>query len=189
MFGMDSHEINKIAGAVLGTLLFVMVLRLLAGAIYAPHGAGVAGYALPAGAETAAAGEAKPGAAAPAAEPLPVLLAKADPAKGQAQTKACQACHSFDKGGQNKVGPHLWGIAGADKAHSEGFDYSAALKELAAKNGKWGYDELDKFLTNPKGYAPGTKMAFAGIPDAAKRAEVIAYLRTLSDSPVELPKP
>jgi cytochrome c len=189
MFGMDSFEFNKIAGAVLGTLLFVMGLQLLAGAIYAPRGARVAGYALPAGEEAAAGGEAKAGAAAPAAEPLPVLLAKADPAKGQAQTKACQACHSFEKGGPNKVGPHLWGIVGADKAHSEGFEYSAALKEMAAKNGKWGFEELDKFLTNPKGYVPGTKMAFAGIPDAAKRAEVIAYLRTLSDSPVALPKP
>jgi cytochrome c len=187
MFGMDSFEFNKIAGAVLGTLLFVMGLQLLAGAVYAPRGPMVAGYDLPTGEKTAAA-PAAGGGAAPAAEPLPVLLAKADPAKGQAQTKACQACHSFEKGGPNKVGPHLWGIVGADKAHSEGFEYSAALKEMASKNGKWGFEELDKFLANPKGYVPGTKMAYAGIPDAAKRAEVIAYLRTLSDSPVALPK-
>lgn len=106
---MDSFELNKIAGALLGTLLFVMGLGMLGDVIFAPHKPVVAGYALPAAEEAPKAGAA-PAAAAPTV-PLPQLLAKADAKKGEAQVKACAACHSFDKGGANKIGPALYGLS------------------------------------------------------------------------------
>jgi cytochrome c len=177
---MDSFELNKVAGAVLGALLFAVGSGFVAELIYHPKPAGNAGYPLPEP-EPKSGGAA---AEAPKAEPIAVRLASADADKGKGGTKACQACHSFEKGGPNKVGPDLWDIVERQKAHHEGFDYSAGLKE---KGGTWTYEDLDHFLENPKGYVKGTKMAFAGISSPTERANVIAYLRTLSDSPKPLP--
>lgn len=183
---MDSFEFNKIAGAVLGLLLFIMSIGIVAEAIFAPPKQIVAGYALPGASEEAAA----PAADAPAsaAEPIAVRLAKADPAKGQANVKACAACHNFEKGGANKVGPVLWNVVERIKGSVEGFNYSAALKERVAKGEHWTYDNLDGFIENPKTYMPGTAMAYAGLKDPVKRAEIIAYLRSLSDNPAPLPQ-
>jgi cytochrome c len=129
----------------------------------------------PAGGEATAAPE----------EPLPVLLAKATPEAGQAYTKKiCVACHSFKEGGPNKVGPSLYGVVGRKQASAEGYTYSSALQ---AHTGVWTFDELNKWLTSPKAYAPGTKMSYAGIPSAQSRADVIDYLHTLSANPLPLP--
>ncbi|MGW9820370.1 cytochrome c [Methylorubrum extorquens] len=177
---MDSFELNKVAGAVLGALLFAVGSGFVAELIYHPKPAGSAGYPLPEP-EPKSGGAA---AEAPKAEPIAVRLASADAEKGKGGTKACQACHSFEKGGPNKVGPDLWEIVEREKAHAAGFDYSAALKE---KGGTWTYEDLDHFLESPKGYVKGTKMAFAGIGSPTDRANVIAYLRTLADSPKPLP--
>jgi cytochrome c len=114
-----------------------------------------------------------------------VLLAKASVEKGQATAKQCQACHTFEKGGPNRVGPNLWGVINRPKASEAGFNYSAPMK---AKGGNWSFDELNKFLANPRGYIPGTAMAYAGLSRDAQRADVIEYLRTLADSPVPVPK-
>ena len=179
---MDSFELNKVAGAVLGALLLAMGTGFVAELIYKPKPAGERGYALPAAEENA-------GGAAPAAakeEPLPVRLASADATKGQAAAKKCMACHSFEKGGPNKVGPDLYGVVERPKGSHEGFGYSAAMK---AKGGNWTYEDLDHFLHAPKQYVQGTIMAFAGVPSGAERADILAYLKTLSDKPVDFPKP
>ena len=175
---------NKIAGAVLGTLLFAMGLNIGSGILYTPKRPAVPGYDLPAPeAEAAPAGGSDQQAQA---EPLPVLLASADPAKGQAAAKKCLACHVLDKGGPNKIGPGLYGVIGHQKGAHPGFAYSAAMK---GKGGEWSFDDLNAFLTNPKAYVPGTIMAFAGISSPKERADVIKYIQTLSDSPVPLPTP
>jgi cytochrome c len=177
---MDSFELNKVAGAALGALLFAVGSGFVAELIYHPKPPGNAGYALPEP-QAKAAGGAAPEAKA---EPLTIRLASATVDKGQSAAKKCASCHSFEKGGPNKVGPHLWGVVDRQRAHESGFEYSAALKE---KGGTWTYDELDHFLANPKGYVPGTKMAFAGITSPAERADVIVYLRSLADTPAPLP--
>ena len=178
---MDSLELNKVAGAVLGTLLFAMGSGFVAELIYHPKPAGNAGYALP---EPAPADSAAAPAAAKA-EPIAVRLASANAEKGQAGSKACAACHSFDKGGANKVGPNLWGVVNRPIGSHEGFSYSAVLAGKSPD--PWDYDHLNQFLTSPKTYAPGTKMSFAGISKDAERADVIAYLRSLADEPAPLP--
>ncbi|CAN7339214.1 cytochrome c family protein [Bosea sp. LjRoot9] len=175
-------ETNKIAGAVLSTLLVVMGLSMISGIVFTPHKPAVPGFDLPSEEPTAAAG-----AAAPAAdEPITVRLAKADPAKGEKAVGACKACHNFEKGGANKVGPHLYDVYARPKGSVEGFGYSAAMKGRASE--KWEAEQLDGFLKNPKAYMPGTIMAFAGLSKPDTRADVIAYLDTLSDSPKALPK-
>ena len=181
---MDSFELNKFAGALLGVLLFAMSVHLLSGVIYSSPKPAIPGYDLPAPQEEAAAGAG--GAAQAPAEPLPVLLAKADVGKGQASFKKCAACHTAEQGGANKVGPNLYGVVGAPKGRIAGFNYSAPLK---AKGGEWSYDELNAFIQNPKGHIPGTIMAFAGIQQAGERADLITYLRTLHASPPPLPTP
>ena len=105
--------------------------------------------------------------------------------KGQAAAKVCQTCHTFEKGGPNRVGPNLFGIVGDHKGEGRnGFNFSAAIK---AKGGSWPIDDLNQFITNPNGFIPGTAMGFAGIQRDSQRADVIAYLNSLSDNPKPLP--
>jgi cytochrome c len=97
----------------------------------------------------------------------------------------CKACHDFTKGGPNKVGPNLWGVVGGPSAHKEDFNYDDAIKNLKIT---WDFANLDKFITNPKKFAPGTKMSFPGLPKAQDRANLLRWLRDQSDSPVPLPQ-
>lgn len=125
------------------------------------------------------------GAAAPKGpDPILHLIATADIAKGEKLSKACAACHSFDKGGAAKVGPNLYGIVGNTKAHSPDFAYSDAMQ---AKEGDWNYLSLNKFLYKPKDYIDGTKMLYIGMKKPEDRAAIIAWLRTLADSQYPLP--
>jgi cytochrome c len=179
---MNSFELNKILGAILGTCLITLALNIGAGAIFAPAKPAKPGYVIAVKTEGGGAKKAE----AAKEVPLPVRLAKASVDKGQATAKQCQACHTFEKGGPNRVGPNLWGVVDRSRAAHPGFNYSAAMK---AKGGKWTYEELDKFINDPRGYISGTAMTFAGVKNDQQRADVIDYLHTLSDNPAPLPKP
>jgi cytochrome c len=186
---MDSFDINKFLGVLLGTCIFVLVMNLVAQAIFAPIVPAKPGFKIEVKEEPATgAKEAKAGneakadnAAKPAsAEPLGKRLQNASAEKGAEVAKKCAACHTFEKGGPNRVGPNLYGIVGAPRGEGRDFNFSAAMK---AKGGTWTLDELDKFLANPREYIPGTAMTFAGVPNGKDRADLLAYLHKNSDKP------
>jgi cytochrome c len=177
---MNSFELNKVLGAILGTCLVTLALNIGANAIFAPEKPAKPGYAI---AVKTLGGE-KPAAKAPE-QPMEVMMAKASVDKGKAVAKQCQACHTFEKGGPNRVGPNLWGIVGSPRGEGRGgYNFSAAMK---AKGGTWTFGELYAFLANPRGYIPGTNMTFAGLSNGQQRADVIDFLNSLSDKPLPLP--
>lgn len=169
-----SLEFNKIASAVLIAGLTMMAVGKVADAAYRPETeVKNPGFAI----EVAQAeGGAEGGAAAGATLDVAAVLSKGDAAAGEKTFKKCAACHTADKGGPNRVGPNLWGIVGASKAHAAGFAYSDAMK---AKGGTWTGEDLAHFLNNPKAFVPSTKMSFAGLKKEQDLADVIAYLKTL----------
>lgn len=187
---MDQIELTKIAGAVLAALLLIVGTKTLIESKQA-SAPKVVGYALPTGDPAA---PAKDGAAAPAGDAkaapagggdVMALLAKASADNGKATFAKCKSCHANEKGKPNGVGPNLWGIVNRPKASAEGFSYSDGMK---AKGGNWTFQDLAAFVANPKGFVANTKMVFAGIPAAADQADLVAYLATLGDTPVALPK-
>jgi cytochrome c len=176
---MNTFEANKIAGAILMSLLITVVIGHIGDFLVkipkpthdeamAAHGGGAQHAAAPAVAD----------------KPIAELLKTAKLDEGAKVFKKCQACHTGEKGGANKVGPNLWNIIGEKKAHVAGFAFSDAMQKSP---GEWSYDALNQFLIKPSAYVPGTKMTFAGIRDPQERANVIAYLRSLSDTPKPLP--
>ncbi len=181
---MDSFEVVKVVGAVLATALVVSLASFITEHVYPEPELEVRAYAI-APSEPAEAQEAEV-----PAEPEPagvvVLIAGAEPAAGQKVYKKCSTCHTADKGGANRIGPNLWDVVERPVAAAEGFAYSNALKEKSGE--AWSYDNLNAFLEKPKDWAPGTKMSFAGLKKPGQRAAVIAYLRSLSDSPTALPQ-
>jgi cytochrome c len=186
---MDSFELNKLAGAFLGAVFFLMSLGLASDALFAEHSVETPGFAIVA-AEAPAEGEGG-GEAAPAAELAPIspLLASADPAAGEVVFKKCASCHSWEEGGANKTGPNLWNIVNRPVAAHPDYKFSGALVEYAAKDGGkvWDYEALNRFLHGPKAYIPGTAMGFAGLKKDTDIANLIAWMRTHSPSPAPLP--
>ena len=167
---MTGFQINKILGLVLGTLLFLQAVHIVDGA-FTP-------------AKVAVKEEQPAGGVAPAGAPIETLLASASPERGAQVAKQCLACHNFQEGQGPKIGPDLYGVVGRPVASVSGFNYSAALKKLG---GNWTFDALNKWLIKPSADAPGTAMTFAGLSNEKQRADVIAYLNTLSAHPLPLP--
>jgi cytochrome c len=180
---MDSWEWNKIAGAVLGTLMFVLVVSFIAEGVFETPLPKKPGYAVevPEEQQTAATS------AQPAAEPIPdwgSVLPTANVAHGKEVSMRCEQCHDLSKGGPNKIGPNLWGVVGRNRATHPGFDYSSAM---SANHDPWTYDKLFAFLKAPQADVPGTKMSFAGLRSSQDRIDLLAWLRTQSDSPAPIP--
>ena len=181
---MDSFEWNKIIGGILGTAIFIFVVRLVAEKIYEAEKPEKPGYVVEGVVETASGG-----AAAPVEETMPdwgTVLPAADVAAGKTLITKCEQCHDITKGGPNKIGPNLFGVVDRVRATHPGFAYSAAMK---GKPGNWTYDELFKFIKAPGVDIPGTKMSFAGLRSEKDRINLIAYLRSNADSPAAIPAP
>lgn len=179
---MDGFEMNKIVGAILFTLTMTLGFGILAEIAFEQHAPLKAGYEL---ADAAPEAAAAPAAAAEDDEPLGALLAKASVEKGQAIFKKCAGCHNAEKGGKNGTGPNLWNVLGGPKAHREDFAYSEALTALHGTT--WTPEDLYHFVRAPQQVIKGTKMGFAGLPKAQDRADIVAYLHSMSDAPIPLP--
>jgi cytochrome c len=185
---MDSFEWNKIIGAVLGTVLLVLVVRTLDGALMETPEPAKPGYVV-AGVPDESAAKTAGAPAAAAAEAPPdwgTVLASASVSDGEKISARCGQCHTLDKGGATKIGPNLWGIVDRARASVAGFSYSSAM---SSDHAPWSYDKLFTYLKLPAAMVPGTKMSFAGLQSAQDRINLIAYLRTLSDSPAAIPAP
>jgi cytochrome c len=127
---------------------------------------------------------AAPAAAVPQGPDFATAIPAADVAAGKDTSQQCQQCHDLTKGGPNKIGPNLWDIVNRPRASHPGFSYSSAM---SANHDPWTYDKLFTYLESPQTMVPGTKMTFAGIRSTQQRINLIAYLRTLADSPAPLP--
>jgi cytochrome c len=175
-----SLEANKAFAAVLTAGISFMVAGLVGGLLVNPHR--LEKPAIETGEVVAAAAPAAPA----ALDPIGPLLANANVENGRAiASRACAACHTFTEGGRNAVGPNLYGVVGGPHAHRDDFNYSPAMKSLHDK--AWDYEVLNAFLNHPARAVPGTRMAFAGLNQAQQRADVIAFLRSLSATPQPLP--
>lgn len=180
---MSSFEFNKIFAAVLVALIVAMLAGFIAKQVVHPRQLENDAVAVEGAAEASGHGAA-PAEQDKGPEPILALLASADAEKGAKISKACAACHSFEKGGAAKQGPNLWGIVNRDIGSAAGFSYSAGMSGLA---GNWDYAHLNQFLAKPKKLVSDTKMNYAGLKKPEDRAALISWLRTLADSPAALP--
>jgi cytochrome c len=183
---MNSY-VNMGVGALLGTVFVLMSVSIASEGIFHSGHPEKEGFAIVAE-ETG--GEAAGGAEEAKGTPIATLLASADAAAGETVFKKCASCHTSEKGGPNKVGPGLWDIVNRPIAAHEGFSYSAGMTTFSEGHKiVWDFDHLNYFLEAPKKHVPGTAMGFAGLKKEDERANLIAYLRTLSDNPAALPTP
>jgi cytochrome c len=179
---MDTFELNKIAGAILGSLLAILGINKLMGAIYSAPEEGAAPAYVVEGVEAEAAEPA--GEAAPA-KSFAELLAEATPEQGKRVSAKCASCHTFEQGGADKTGPNLWGVIDGPLAHKEGYNYSPAFQSARAKGEKWSDERLAQYLENPQKFMPGTKMSFVGLKKPQERANMLAYLHQQSNVPLK----
>ncbi|HWD27030.1 MAG TPA: c-type cytochrome [Rhizomicrobium sp.] len=182
---MDSWEWNKIAGAILGTLILILVINFATEVVFEPEKPAKEAYHVEGVVETASTS----GTAAPAEETIPdwgTVLPSADTAAGQTVSIKCQQCHDLSKGGVAKIGPPLYGVLGRARATVAGFSYSSGM---SSSHAPWTYDEVFKFIKSPQAYVVGTKMTFAGLSSVKDRINLIAYLRTQNDAPPPIPAP
>lgn len=179
---MNNFEFNKIFAAILTAGIVAMLSGFISGKLVHPHHLDKTAIEIDTSSlETASAGGVR---VEPTAEPILALLAMADIERGRKLSKACAACHTFDKGGANRTGPNLYNIINRKKAGTAGFAYSDAM--MAMGDG-WDYQSLNKLLWKPKKYVKGTKMNYAGMKKPTDRAAIIGWLRTLSDAPARFP--
>ncbi len=181
---MDSFTLNKAAGAVLMVLILTMGVGIVSDIIFHPTIPGKPGYEIVVASEGDSTSEVS---AVPEVAPISERLVEASAEDGAKVAKKCAACHNFEQGGANKVGPALWNIVGRKPGSHEGFGYSASMTAFGEENAEWTYEELDKFLMSPKDVVDGTSMGFAGLRKPEDRANIIAYLREQADSPMPLP--
>ncbi|WP_319517752.1 c-type cytochrome [uncultured Martelella sp.] len=178
-------NLNMVLAALLGTIFVLMTVSFVSEAIFDPRPPEQEGYVIAVPESDAGGAPAKP-----EETPIAVLLANADADAGARVFKRCQACHTDTEGGPNKVGPNLWNIVNRPIATHEGFSYSAAMQEFSNGGEKqWTYENLDVFIKAPKKDVPGTAMGFAGLSRDEDRADLIAYLSTMSNDPVPFPEP
>ncbi len=181
-------ELNKIVSAILLAGIVGMGSAFVANLLIHPEVPDEFAYVIEVpeaeGEGEAAAAEEEPQLAA-----IAPLMAAADASAGEAASRACAACHSFEQGGAHKIGPNLWNVVMGPMAHAEDFSYSDALQARADEGGVWTYENLNAFLHAPRDWLPGTSMSYAGLSDAEDRANMIAYLRSLSEEPPPLPDP
>ena len=182
---MNSSFLNAAAGAFLAVVFVVFTVSIASDAIFHSSEPETEGFALEASeggpaTATAAVDEGLP--------PISPLLASASVEGGERAFRKCVACHTVEDGGANKVGPNLWNIVNKPVAAVDGFGYSTAMTDYAQGGAtSWGYENLNSFIENPRKYMRGTGMSFAGIRKPEERADIIAYLRSLSNEPAPLP--
>ncbi|WP_067337420.1 c-type cytochrome [Stappia indica] len=183
---MNSAKLNMIAGAILSVLLLTMGLGIVSEIVFHQDAPEKPGYEIVvAEADTGSA----PAEEAPQVEPIAARLQTASAEEGEKLTRACASCHDFSSANTNKVGPGLWQVVGRAPATHEGFRYSSGMQAYAQEHEAWTYENLDHFLTAPRQEVSGTSMGYAGMRKPEDRANLIAYLRTLSDNPQPLPEP
>ncbi|MEC7489328.1 MAG: cytochrome c family protein [Pseudomonadota bacterium] len=182
---MSSFELNKIIGALLLVILVSVVIGKVANNLVSTDEEHGAGYAEKPGKEkeTTIARPKAPKKKQPL-QPVLELLATADAMAGKKVFAKCKACHTSGKNKKNGIGPNLWNVVNRAPGSTAGFKYSKTLKGISGK--PWTYENLNAFLAKPRDYAKGTKMSFVGLKKVKDRANVIAFLRSLSDTPAPL---
>lgn len=175
---MDSFEWNKVFAAVIASVLLIMVISIVSEGLFETE------HKEPAFTIEVASAEGGEAVVEEEGPSFAELMASADPAKGERQFAKCKACHTVDKGGKDGTGPHLYGVVGRAVASVGGFKYSS---DLSSHGGTWTLELLNHWLNNPKDVAKGTSMSFAGIRKDGQRADLIAYLNSMSDTPLPLP--
>ncbi|MGF1456495.1 MAG: c-type cytochrome [Alphaproteobacteria bacterium] len=179
---MDFFEWNKVWGALLASVLAVMVLREVGTLFYHEPSYIEGGYKIDVP-ENEVPVEADPTDSVETVD-FASLIPTASVDAGERVAKRCLSCHNFEKGGANQTGPYLWNVLGRDIASINGFNYSSTLTGL---DGVWTYDKMNGYLENPAKWAPGTKMAFAGLNRQKDRVNIIAYMRQQADTPPAVP--